>query len=213
MKGGDILGNLYNRRIRDLINRLYKKMGKDYRPKILGRLIKDIDKPRSTLRECFDRWRRIIDKENGYQNITKYKAKIININVQNLKNRNNRDKLMRAFFHWRAMSKRPEEYYPKINNLLQVLTKNIKNAATEEPFDKIRNTRNPNRYLLKVIKNYKNQEKRALDGKKIYKIESICQVGYSGPGMIKYNQDNFFVYNNLNEENNILFIGVCDGHG
>jgi hypothetical protein len=95
MKGGDILGNLYNRRIRDLINRLYKKMGKDYRPKILGKLIKDIDKPRSTLRECFDRWRRIIDKENGYQNITKYKAKIININVQNLKNRNNRDKLMR----------------------------------------------------------------------------------------------------------------------
>ena len=165
MKGGDILGNLYNRRIRDLINRLYKKMGKDYRPKILGKLIKNIDKPRSTLRECFDRWRRIIDKENGYQNITKYKAKIININVQNLKNRSNRDKLMRAFFHWRAMSKRPEEYYPKINNLLKVISKSIKNAASEEPFDKIRNTRNPERYLLKVIKNYKNQEKRALDGK------------------------------------------------
>ena len=49
--------------------------------------------------------------------------------------------------------------------------------------------------------------------KKIYKIESICQVGYSGPGIIKYNQDNFFVYNNLNDENNKLFIGVCDGHG
>ena len=49
--------------------------------------------------------------------------------------------------------------------------------------------------------------------KKIYKIESICQVGYSGPGIIKFNQDNFFVYNNLNDESNILFIGVCDGHG
>ena len=49
--------------------------------------------------------------------------------------------------------------------------------------------------------------------KKIYKIESICQVGYSGPGIIKYNQDNFFVYNNLNDENDVLFIGVCDGHG
>ena len=49
--------------------------------------------------------------------------------------------------------------------------------------------------------------------KKIYKIESICQVGYSGPGIIKNNQDNFFVYNNLNDENDILFIGVCDGHG
>ena len=165
MKGGDILGNIYNRRLRDLLNRLYKKMGKDYRPKILSKLIKEIDKPRSTLRECFDRWRRIIEKETGVQNITKIKAKIIDINVKNLQNRNDRDKLMRAFFHWRAMSKRPEEYYPKINNLLNVLSKNIKKAATDEPFDKIRNSKNPYRYLQKIIKNYKNQEKRALDGK------------------------------------------------
>ena len=165
MKGGDILGNLYNRRIRDLFNRLYKKMGKDYRPKILGKLIKQIDKPRSTLRECFDKWRRILDKEKGVENITKFKAKIIDINVKKVKNRNDRDKLMRAFFHWRAMSKRPEEYYPKINNLLNTLAKNIKKAASEEPFDKIKNTRNPNRYLTKLIKNYKNQENRNLNGK------------------------------------------------
>ena len=58
-----------------------------------------------------------------------------------------------------------------------------------------------------------NNIKRNKVIKKIYKIESICQVGYSGPGIIKFNQDNFFVYNNLNDENNILFIGVCDGHG
>ena len=64
-----------------------------------------------------------------------------------------------------------------------------------------------------VNKNQNQNEKRNKIIKKIYKIESICQVGYSGPGMIKYNQDNFFVYNNLNDENNILFIGVCDGHG
>ena len=165
MKGGDILGNLYNRRIRDLFNRLYKKMGKDYRPKILGKLIKQINKPRTTLRECFDRWRRVLDKEKTEENITKFKAKIIDINVKSLKNRNDRDKLMRAFFHWRAMSKRPEEYYPKINNLLNTLAKNIKKAASDEPFDKIKNARNPERYLLKVIKNYKNQENRLLNGK------------------------------------------------
>ena len=49
--------------------------------------------------------------------------------------------------------------------------------------------------------------------KKIYKIESLSQVGYSGPGILKYNQDNFFVYKNLNDEKDVLFIGVCDGHG
>ena len=49
--------------------------------------------------------------------------------------------------------------------------------------------------------------------KKIYKIESLSQVGYSGPGILKYNQDNYFIYKNLNDESNVLFIGVCDGHG
>ena len=58
----------------------------------------------------------------------------------------------------------------------------------------------------------KNKRKNKII-KKIYKIESICQKGYSGPGIVKYNQDNFFVYNNLNDENDVLFIGVCDGHG
>ena len=75
MKGGDILGNIYHRKMRDLFNRLYKKMGKDYRPKILSKLIKQINKPRTTLRECFDRWRRVIDKEKGNQHIKNIKSK------------------------------------------------------------------------------------------------------------------------------------------
>ena len=61
---------------------------------------------------------------------------------------------MKAFFHWRAMSKKPEEYYPKINNLLNTIAKNVKKNATKEPFDKIRNSINPNRYLNKLLKNY-----------------------------------------------------------
>ena len=63
MKGGDILGNIYNRRIRNLFNKLYRKMGNDYRPIILDKLTQKLEKPRSTLRECLDRWRRISEKE------------------------------------------------------------------------------------------------------------------------------------------------------
>ena len=33
--GGDILSNIHHRRIRDFITRLYRKTGKDYRPKII----------------------------------------------------------------------------------------------------------------------------------------------------------------------------------
>ena len=49
--------------------------------------------------------------------------------------------------------------------------------------------------------------------KKIFKIETLSQVGFSGPGVIKYNQDNFFIYKNLNDEPDTLYLGVCDGHG
>ena len=84
--------------------------------------------------------------------------------------------------------------------------KNIK-AEINNPISSY-NTRQPSSSNIS-----KNNIRKNKVIKKIYKIESICQVGYSGPGIIKFNQDNFFVYNNLNDENNILFIGVCDGHG
>ena len=164
-KGGDILSNLYNRRLRDLFNRLYQKLRKDYRPLILSKLYEKLSEPRTSLRECFDRWRRLCEKEAEHININSYKAKIMDINIKTVKNRNDREKLMSAFFHWRAMSKKDEEYYPKINNLLNTIAKNVKNNAVKEPFDKIRNSHNPTRYLQKLLKNYKNQEQRALRDK------------------------------------------------
>ena len=165
LKGGDLLDNLYKRRIRDLINRLYKKLGKDYRPKILARLIKDLDKPHNSVRECFDRWKRNIEDNKTYENITKFKAKIININIDSIIKRNNRDKLIRAFYRWRAMSQKPNEYYPKMNNLLNSIKNYVTKKASKEPFNKIKSTRNPTRHLLKMIKNNENQQKRILNDK------------------------------------------------
>ena len=165
LKGEDLLNNIYKRRIRELINRLKKKLGKDYRPKILGKLLKDLDKPHSTIRECFDRWKRKIDDDKTYQNISKFKAKIININIDRIKKRNNRDKLIRAFYHWRAMSKKPEEYYPKINNLLNSIKNYVTKRASNEPFGKIKNSRNPTSNLLKIMNIRNKQEKTLLIGK------------------------------------------------
>ena len=165
LKGGDILGNLYHRRLRDLLNKLYQKLRKDFRPLLLIKLYEKLSEPRTSLRECFDRWRRLCEKETEHIYVNKYKAKIIDINIKTVKNRNDREKLIKAFFHWRAISKRDEEYYPKINNLLNMIAKNIKNNAVKEPLERIRNTINPTRYLNKLLKNYKNQEKRALQDK------------------------------------------------
>ena len=89
----------------------------------------------------------------------------------------------------------------KENNINQ--NNNMKNNNTNKSIENIKD-------FIKENNIIKNSNKIV---KKIYKIESLCQVGYSGPGIVKYNQDNFFVYKNLNDENNVLFIGVCDGHG
>ena len=58
------------------------------------------------------------------------------------------------------------------------------------------------------VKSSKNRETKT-----IKKIESLCKKGYSGPGVKKTNQDNFFIYNNFNNNSNYAYLGVCDGHG
>ena len=37
--------------------------------------------------------------------------------------------------------------------------------------------------------------------------------GYSGTGVKKTNQDNFFIYNNFNNNSNYIYVGVYDAHG
>ena len=49
--------------------------------------------------------------------------------------------------------------------------------------------------------------------KQVIQIESICKIGYSGPGVKKKNQDNFFIYKNFINDKDTIFLGVCDGHG
>ena len=165
LKGGDILHNMHHRRGRELIHRLYRKMGKDYRPKILYKLTKELSKPRSTLRECFDRWRRVNEKEKARNSISNFKGLFVNKEIKNIVNRSDRDKLMKAFFRWRIMCKKPEEYYPRINNALNILAHKIKKDNCDEPFKKIQFTRNFTRPMTKLFKNYKNQQNRLLNGK------------------------------------------------
>ena len=163
--GGDILSNIHHRRIRDFITRLYRKMGQDYRPKIVKDLVKKLDLPRSNLRECFDRWRRICEKQRATENITLLKGKFINMGVKNVKERTDRDLLMKAFFKWKILCRKPDEYYPKITKGLDLLTKYFKKNLCDEPFSKISYYRDFSRPLNKIIKNYKNQEDRLLNGK------------------------------------------------
>ena len=53
----------------------------------------------------------------------------------------------------------------------------------------------------------------AFSKKLVSQLSSICKVGYAGPGVKKKNQDNFFIYKNFLDNNDTIFLGVCDGHG
>lgn len=101
-------------------------MGRDYRPKIIKNLVKRLDMPRSSLRECFDRWRRTCEKQRATENITILKGKFINMGVRNVKERTDRDLLMKAFFKWKHLCRKPEEYYPKITQGFRLLTHHFK---------------------------------------------------------------------------------------
>ena len=60
---------------------------------------------------------------------------------------------------------------------------------------------------------FKNYHLVFKETKKIKSIESLCKKGFSGPGIKKTNQDNFFIFNNFNNNSNYIYMGVCDGHG
>ena len=164
-EGRDILFNIHHRRIRDFITRFYRKMGKDYRPKIIKDLIKKLDLPRSKLRECFDRWRRICENQRTTENISLLKGKFINMGLKNVKERTDRDLLMKVFFKWKLLCRKPDEYYPKITKGFDLLTQYFKKNICNKSFSRISYYRNFTRPLNKIINNYKNQENRLLNGK------------------------------------------------
>ena len=49
--------------------------------------------------------------------------------------------------------------------------------------------------------------------KKHMKINECTKAGCSGPGMVKTNQDAYFVKENFLNNSEYFYVGVCDGHG
>jgi hypothetical protein len=164
-KGVNILQNIKSRFQRDFIIRLYRKMGNDYRPIILDKLTKKLEKPRSTLKECLEKWRRINEKEKALETIASMKARFLYTGKTKINERNKRDILMKAFFRWKIICRKPDEYYPRITRGFDLMSKYAKKQLCDDAFGLIRIHRSFDRILKKIIKNYENQEKRLLNGK------------------------------------------------
>ena len=115
------------------------------------------------------------------------------LNKKNLKNNNNNEK-----------------NNPNINNnssnninIINNNEKKIHNEISQKQKNESDNKNNNNKINIspkpKIIKT-------------ITQLDTLCKKGFSGPGLKKTNQDNFFVFPNFLNTSSI-YVGVCDGHG
>ena len=106
----------------------------------------------------------------------------------------------------------------------------LRRRSMDNPFTRERLELLVNQMTLKqnggntlFLKNYENgpsykkditfitKDKKSI--KRHIKINECTKAGCSGPGIVKTNQDAYFVKENFLKNNECYFIGVCDGHG
>ena len=106
----------------------------------------------------------------------------------------------------------------------------LRRRSMDNPFTRERLELLVNQMTLKqnggntlFLKNYENgpsyknditfitKDKRSI--KRHIKINECTKAGCSGPGIVKTNQDSYFVKENFLKNSEYYFIGVCDGHG
>ena len=130
-----------------------------------------------------------IDKENKYDikgDLIEYK--IFHNNIKN-KNNNNPRKQIKYLNSARSQSDIDSDYIiKKLEKDSNSISKNQESSTKELK---------PNEF----------------EEKKILRIDSICKRGFAGPGIKKINQDNYFIFNNLINNKDYIFMGICDGHG
>ena len=109
-------------------------------------------------------------------------------------------------------------------------TKYLRRRSMDNPYTRERLELLVNQLTLKqnggntlFLKNYENGQtyikeithitKDNQTIKKHIKISSCTKAGCSGPGIVKTNQDAYFIRENFLKNKEYFYIGVCDGHG
>lgn len=132
---------------------------------------------------------RICTNANSYSNIRRENKEKL-MNTRGIQNTTSVEKL-----------KKIEKYKNKNKKFHESKVKSLQDISV------IYQNLNNNENIEKVISPEKPEEKE------IMKIEKLCKKGYSGEGIDKPNQDNYFIYTNFNNDSNNIYMGVCDGHG
>ena len=169
-----------------------------------------------------------IDYFKTEQNINKNNKKNYPFNEGISMSNSNKNNLIKAKFNkYKDIEKEKcirnnkslDRYLSKKNNIssdkIDALNTNVQKVNkknTKKEYPNMAQFYNGNKNYTEIIdeeeKLLKNRETKAVN-----LIESLCKKGFSGPGVKKTNQDNFFIYNNFNNNSNYIYLGVCDGHG
>ncbi|MGL4948124.1 MAG: hypothetical protein ACRC42_01935, partial [Mycoplasma sp.] len=158
--GWDKLQTLYIGREVEILIRLNRLLNIDHRPKFLKNLINRLEKPRTTLRDCFNKWRRYNDLENANQASKLYKSNMLKSKGRRIDDRKNRDDILKAYFKWKNLCRNPDDYYPKIAKGLNQWDHTWKNNQLTEPFNKLKGAKNYARRLIPLLKSNENLQKR-----------------------------------------------------
>lgn len=112
---------------------------------------------------------------------------------------------------------------PKIGNKKQNSNLNYtyEKINTNKFVSEASNPKNKEKINLEEFKNEEEEEKKIEEEKEeakkniriIDKIGCICHAGEVSFGKPKTNQDNYFNYNIKSNLDDLVFVGVCDGHG
>ena len=117
------------------------------------------------------------------------------LNKKNLKNINNNEK--------NNPNPNPNNNSSNNINIINNNEKKIQNEISQKQKNESDNKNNNSKINVspkpKIIKT-------------ITQLDTLCKKGFSGPGLKKTNQDNFFVFPNFLNTSSI-YVGVCDGHG
>ena len=167
---------------------------------------------RSLSKDCFH------TEGNQKYNISKTGKEQSQSYYETLKmNVSNKNNMTKSDFYKKKFIKKEENDAKKENNKENNKQKNNSlqhnNSCTKKEYPNMAKFL----YERKIIGENQDEEQMQLSKNKetklIKKIESLCKKGYSGPGVKKTNQDNFFIYNNFDNNSNYVYLGVCDGHG
>ena len=155
-------------------------------------------------------------KINGTKKIYHKKEKSKNNQYININSKlENKEKLNESYKLNKSKESNHSNKPNKTNKIMRMkISKSLKEMekATQKRFheSKVKNDISFD-YLNQDTSNENITEKPK--EKEILIIEKLCRKGYSGDGMDKPNQDNYFIYTNFNNNSNNIYMGICDGHG